>query len=99
VSEQALLASFVARAQALAAEARREGRHQAAVKLCTEALEGALSCGSAAEVLSAILRERGAARLALGDGEQAVADARAAAVAHQSAQASARRLADISACA
>ena len=87
---------LVSRARRLAADALRDGRPQECVKLCNEALEGALSASPGdADAVSEILAERAEARLALGDCEAALDDARTAVATHVSAKARAVRAAQM----
>ncbi len=77
---------FAARAQELAAAARRDGRLADALKLCSDALDAAVGGGASTRVQSDVLCERSAVHLAVGDAERALEDARAAASLERSAQ-------------
>jgi hypothetical protein len=93
-----VLCELVSRARRLAADALRDGRPQECMKLCNEALEGALSASPGdADAVSEILAERAEARLALGDCEAALDDARTAVATHVSAKARAGRAAQMGA--
>jgi hypothetical protein len=95
-ADDAVLCELVSRARRLAADALRDGRPQECVKLCNEALEGALSPSPGdADAVSEILAERAEARLALGDCEAALDDARTAVATHVSAKARAVRAAQM----